>query len=93
MKKAIILMAALMMVGQALAHDPNDMPTNVDIRWSVSEGNIATFNIRLPDRFVKILSKLTPAQVTGAVTKMVKSWENIYKIAWFKERTDKDMGL
>ncbi len=93
MKKTIILMTVLLMSGIALAHDPNDMPDNVDVRWSVGEGNIATFDIRLPDKFVKILSKLSTKEITDTVTQMLRSWYKIHKDNWIKSRTDKDMGL
>ncbi len=93
MKKTIILIAVMVISSVVYAHDPNSLPADKDVRWEVTNQSIVTFDIRLPARFVKILAKLSPADVTKTVTQMVMSWEHIFRAAFNKSLTDKDMGL
>lgn len=85
MKRAIIILAVLMMAGVVSAHDPNNMDPGVDVRWSVSDKNIATFDIRLPPKLAMVLSKLSNAEVVNSVKDMLRVWKKLYLQKWYNK--------
>ncbi|HEG44639.1 hypothetical protein LCGC14_1021820 [marine sediment metagenome] len=93
MKKIIIFLAVLMMAGIASAQDPNDLPVGTDMRWEVNGNRIMTINIRLPAKFVKILSMLPDKVIGISIERMMRGWRNSFVTIWQKSRTDEDMGL
>lgn len=91
MKKTIITLAIILMAVPALAHDPNSLPPNEELQWSVNNENIVTFDVRLSPRLVKILSRLSNYEVKTTVIKMVLSWEPIVRRNWMRNKKTEEM--
>ena len=92
MKQVIILAVLVLMAGTALAHDPNDLPGNKQWQMSVGNENILTLDMRLPPRYVKILSKLTHAEITKTLERMVRTWEVVFRRNWFEKQKTENMN-
>lgn len=92
MKQAIVILVIVMFAGVTSAHDPNSLPGNVDLQWSINNQNIATFDIRLPAKYVKVLSRLSNTEIIEGVKKMLLSWEAIFRGKWVRNIRTEDMN-
>lgn len=93
MKQLIVILVIVMFAGIARAHDdPNSMPGNVDLQWSINSQDIATFDIRLSAKYVKVLSRLSNKEVIEGVKQMLLSWEAGFRRKWVKAIRTEDMN-
>lgn len=91
MKKILIIMVIVLFAGRVFAHDPNSLPVNTNVRWQVNNQSIVTFDIRLPVKYIMVLSKLSNEDILATVKSMVQSWESIFRQNWFERQKTEDM--